>query len=222
MQASPYSCSACGAALAMDDVNVSADVGLCRACGRSGSFLMESSVPVLSDEEIARPPKRISLHRDFGDALSIVVRPKKGLLLFLLPFTAFWSGGSMAGIYVVPLLRGEFDWKAGLFGLPFLLGTVLLVSIILYLLFGKTTVTLKKGLVTLHTGVFGRGRTKELVCEKGTVVTLEPSSYRVNNVRQSEVVVSSGGKQLRFGAASLSDEGKRYVAGVLRRAASGR
>ena len=48
----------------------------------------------------------------------------------------------MAGIYGTQIASGSFDLKLCLFGLPFLAGTVVLATIILYLLFGKTTVTL--------------------------------------------------------------------------------
>ena len=216
-----FSCPDCGKDLPLEDVNVAQDMALCRACGYSGAFLNTSVVPRMTDEEMARPPKRVSLQREFGDALTITCRPKRTALLFLVPFVALWSGVSMAGIYVVPLATGQFDWKMGLFGLPFLIGTIVLVTIILNVLVGKTTVTLSKGKVQVGTHLLGWRRFREMECGKETAVSLQKSSYRVNNVPQPEIVLSSRGQELRFGAMALSDEAKKYVAAVLRRAAGG-
>ena len=221
LSAKPFKCPNCGQELPLADVNVAQDVALCRACNYTGSFLAAATVPRLTDEELARPPKRVSLKREFGDALTMTCRPRKGALWFLLPFIAFWSGGSMAGIYVVPLVKGTFSWQEGLFGIPFLAGTVALLGIVCYLLFGRTEVMLSKGRIRVFTGVFGRGRTREMECGPGTAVTIEKSNYRSNNVPQPEIVVTSGGNQLKFGAMVSPNDALPYVAAVLRRAAGG-
>ena len=221
LEKKPFRCPNCGKPLPLDDVNMAQDVALCRACGYRGSFLGAMSVAPMTDEEMARPPKRVTLRREFGDALAITCRPKRTTLWFLIPFTAFWSGISMTGIYIAPLATGRFDMKLGLFGLPFLIGTLGLLGAILYTLFGATTVTLSKGRVRVFMGVFGLGRTRELECGKGTTVTIEKSGYRVNNVPQPEIALACGERKLKFGAMGLSNEAQQYVAAVLRRAAVG-
>ena len=221
LSAKPFVCPNCGQALPLADVNVAQDVALCRACNYTGSFLAASTVPRLSDEELARPPKRVSLQRGFGDELTVVCRPRRGTLWFLIPFVALWSGGSMTGIYLVPLVKGTFEWHEGLFGIPFLLGTVVLLAIVAYLAFGKTTVTLSKGRVRTFTGVFGLGRTREMECGPGTAVAIAQSNFRSNNVPQPEIVVKSGESQLKFGAMTIPNDALPYVAAVLRRAAGG-
>ena len=221
LSAKPFGCPNCGKELPLADVNVAQDVALCRACGYTGPFLAASAVPRLTDEELARPPKRVSLKRGFGDELEIVCRPRRATLWFLMPFTAFWSGISMAGIYGTQLASGNFDPKLSLFGLPFLAGTVGLGTVILYLLFGKTAVTLSKGRIDVFTGLFGVGRHRALECGAGTTVTIGPSGYRVNNATQPEIVVASGDRKLKFGAMAIPNDAQAYVAAVLRRAAGG-
>ena len=221
LSAKPFKCPNCGQELPLADVNVAQDAALCRACGYTGSFLAAATVPRLTDEELARPPKRVSLQRGFGDALTVTCRPRRGTLLFLIPFTAFWSGFSMAGIYGTQIASGTFDPKLSLFGLPFLAGTIVLVTVILYCLFGKTTVTLSKGRVQTFTGLFGVGRTREMECGPGTTVTIGQSGYRVNNVTQPEITVTSGDRSLKFGAMVIPNDALPYVAAVLRRAAGG-
>ncbi len=218
----PFACPGCGKALALEDVNVGRDVALCRGCGYTGSFLSSGgAVPRLTDEEMARPPKRVRVERGFDDALVVTCRPKRTSLLFLAPFTAIWSGVSMAGIYIVPLARGEFDWKQGLFGLPFLIGTVGLGVAMLGVLLGKTTVTVTRGKVAVGRHLLGWSRIRELERGEGVEVRIEQSGYRVNDVRQPEIVLRSGGRELRFGAMGLSGEALTYVAAVLRRVAGG-
>lgn len=222
LSAKPFVCPNCGKELPLADVNIAQDVALCRACNYTGSFLAAATVPRLTDEELARPPKRVSLRREFGDALTVVCRPRRAALWFLVPFVALWSGGSMTGIYVAPLVRGTFEWRDGLFGIPFLLGTLVLLAIVAYLAFGQTTVTLSKGRIRTFTGVFGLGRTREMECGPGTAVAIAQSNFRSNNVPQPEIVVKSGDATLKFGAMAIPNDVLPYVAAVLRRAAGGR
>ena len=217
----PFRCPKCGKELPLADVNMSQDMALCRACGYAGSFLAALSVPQMSDEELARPPKRVSLQREFGDTLAITCRPKRSALLFLIPFTVLWSGISMGVIYGTQIASRTFDWKLSLFGLPFLIGTIGFAIAILYTLFGATKVTLAKGRMRVSMGVFGLERTREVECGKGTTVAIEKSGYRVNNVPQPEVVLTNGEAKFRFGAMALSNEAQNYVAAVLRRATGG-
>ena len=221
LSSKPFVCPNCGQELPLADVNVAQDMALCRACHYTGSFLAASTVPRLTDEELARPPKRVSLKREFGDALTVVCRPRRATLWFLIPFTAFWSGGSMAGIYGSQIRSGAFDPKLSLFGLPFLAGTIVLTTVILYCLFGRTTVTLSKGRIRIFTGLFGLGRTREMECGSGTAVAIAQSNFRSNNVPQPEIVVKSGENQLKFGAMTIPNDALPYVAAVLRRAAGG-
>ena len=58
-------------------------------------------------------------------------------------------------------------------------------------------------------------------CGQGTTVTIEKSGYRVNDVQQPEIVLTSGEKKLKFGALGMPNEVQTYVAAVLRRAAGG-
>lgn len=221
LEKKPFLCPNCGKTLPLEDVNMAQDVALCRACGYTGAFLAVSAVPQMTDEEMARPPKRVKLERGFDDALTITTRPKRTILLFLVPFTAFWSGISMTGIYIVPLATGRFEWQLGLFGLPFLIGTLVLLGVILNVLLGRMTVTLTKGKVAVGAHLLGWRRIRELECGKDTAVTIGKSGFRVNNVPQPEIALRSGGQELKFGAMGLSGDALTYVAAVLRRAAGG-
>jgi hypothetical protein len=83
------------------------------------------------------------------------------------PFTAVLVGDFDGGIYIVADGKGEFEWKLGLFGLPFLIGTVVLVTIILNVLLGKTTVTLTKGKVRWGRICWGGGGSRSWSAGRG-------------------------------------------------------
>lgn len=221
MSMSPFSCPQCGKPLLLEDFNVSENMAFCRACGYTGAFLGNTAVRVITDEEMAHPPKRVRLRKGFDDELQVICTPKRWVLWFLVPFTLLWSGISMTVIFIVPLATGKFEWKEGLFGLPFLVGTIFLLGFILMMVFGHLAVTLSRGQVRIFRGAFGLGRTQTIPCGGDTSVSIEQSSVSVNNVRQSEIVLRNGEKTVQFGATSLSKEAMEYVAAVLRRAGCG-
>ena len=83
LSAKPFKCPNCGQELPLADVNVAQDVALCRACNYTGSFLAAATVPRLTDEELARPPKRVSLKREFGDIPKVACYPQQLNQVFL-------------------------------------------------------------------------------------------------------------------------------------------
>ncbi len=218
----PFACPQCGGELAKDDVNVAQNVALCRACGYQGEFLNALLIPALNDHDLTHPPKRVRLTRGFGDTLVITCFPARGSLGFLIPFTMFWSGISIWGLYIRPLTaEGPTEWRTLLFGLPFLLGTIGLLIHIAYLVTGRTVLTVSKDQLEWYMGVFNIGRRKTLARGPATTVTLAKSNYQVNKVQQPEIVVTSQGRTLRFGAMGIANDVLPYVAAVLRRTLAG-
>ena len=54
-----YNCPVCRAAIPLEDVNVAADLALCRACGKTCSFAMLSGSSEISLDCLAHPPRGI-------------------------------------------------------------------------------------------------------------------------------------------------------------------
>ena len=119
------------------------------------------------------PPKHLSVETVI-DGISPVttVRYKRvsPLALFFIPFTCLWGGGSISGIYGSQIIKHEFNLQLSLFGLPFLIGTIVLVSACLFMLFGKRVLTLSSGKGTYFTGVGPIGRTKRFAYGYNTKV----------------------------------------------------
>jgi len=215
--ATQYECPHCRQAIALDDVNVATDVALCRSCGRTSAFSALCGAREIASANLDAPPRGIRVGRGFRGQTEIIYHRISPLLLFLVPFPALWSGVSMSGIYGTQLMKGRFDLAQSLFGLPFLLGTIVLLSAIAYMAFGKWVISLDRGQGSVFVGVGGIGWRRRFSYNRTTVVTLRETSIRVNHVRQQGICIQTDGEDdLVFGAV-LKEEAKRYIAAAIMR-----
>ena len=86
------------------------------------------------------------------------------ILLFLIPFMAVWSGGSIFGCYVLPFLkRGSHpvDYVPFIFGIPFLVISVVIWCGILMVLFGTRKLVLEHGRGVYSAKLLGLGRKRQ-------------------------------------------------------------
>jgi hypothetical protein len=211
-----FRCPVCHAVIPANDVNVATDLALCRACGRTSSFALVSGASQISLDLLATPPRSIRVEEDF-DGTVITYRRISPAVLFLIPFTAFWSGLSMWGIYGSQFKKGQFELGQCLFGLPFLFGTIVLLSVIASLLFGKWRIALRQGEGSVFFGVGPLGWTRRFTYNRNTVVSLRLTSVRVNEVPQQGIAVQTDGTELVFGS-SLKQDAKKFIAAVLTKA----
>lgn len=79
----------------------------------------------------------------------------------------------MWGIYGTQISSGQFDLIKPLFGLPFLIGTVVLVSIIAFLLFGKWVVDINDDGGNVFVGIGNLGRKRSFICNLESVIMLK-------------------------------------------------
>ena len=213
-----YYCQSCSASIPLEDINVATDIALCRRCGATSSF---ASIRTLSDASALLskpPPKGVKVERDMMGYGSIVTyrRIPIGLLLFLIPFTLIWSGGSMIGIYGSQIAKGEFDLEKSLFGIPFLLGTIVLVSVILFGLFGKWTIRLNRGDGAVFVGVGALGWKRTFRYTTFSTVRLEDSSTIVNGEQAQVIAIKTDNTEFSFGI-SLKKDVQKFIAATLMR-----
>lgn len=216
----PYHCQSCGAGIALADVNVANDIALCRACGKTMPFSVIAPIPGSADVDLQRPPKGVRIEESPIHGRSIIYRKMSPIVLFLIPFTAVWSGLSMFGIYGTQIKEGAFDPARSLFGLPFLIGTVVLVSVILFNLFGRWRIGYSGGILTAVMELGPLGWTRRLVCDKSARVSIKPAKWQKNNVPQHLIQVDCQGSSLKFGS-SIPDEAKAFIAEAVRRTLAG-
>ncbi len=207
-----YTCPACSALIPLDDINVAADLALCRACGETTSFTgLAQSLP---EVDLDKPPKHIRIERSRRDGVEFIYRKKNPALLFLIPFTCFWSGGSMFGIYGTQIAKGQFDLQLSLFGLPFLFGSIVLVCIISLMLFGSWHFRLEKSRFEVFVGVGQIGWRRSQPIGPDSRFSIKPSTLSVNDVRKDGIELATGTDKLLF-AASIDDKCKNWLASAL-------
>lgn len=182
-------------------------------------FSSLAGIPGESEVDMSRPPKGLKLEDHPFHGKLITYHRKSMIVFFLIPFTLIWSGGSLGGIYGSQISKGEFDPGMSLFGLPFLIGTVVLVAIILNALFGHTRIWFDRGVCHVFIGVGKVGWTRKHPCSRETRVSLTMSNVRVNNVPKTGIEIRTGDKKMMFGTL-WADEAKAFVATALKRALS--
>lgn len=207
-------CPKCNQRIAAEDVNVAKDLGFCRHCNEA--FVLSYAVAVgdLDEVDFADPPKGLRIE-DYGHRLTLTATTRHAIALFLVPFTCVWSGFSMVGIYGTQIWKGEFDIAQSLFGLPFLVATIFLVSACLMATVGKVRVVLDGSTVAAFTGVGGIGRRKTADWSQVTDVKLVDTGARSGN--QAMVAIELDGPEpTKFGSV-LSEPRRNFIAAVLRR-----
>jgi hypothetical protein len=209
-----YACPFCQAHIPIEDINVATDIALCRACGRTTSFSLACEATDISKNCLNNPPRHIRLEEGFGNETSIVYRRISPLLLFFVPFTALWSGGSMFGIYGTQIRDGKFDLGESLFGIPFLFGTVILLGIIAFLAFGKWIISLDRGQGSVFVGVGPFGWTRYFTYNRNTIVSMRITTVRINEQPQKGILVRTDDVDFVFGAL-IKDDAKRFIAAVI-------
>lgn len=221
-----YTCPKCGHEVPLKDINVAKDIMLCMACGETSSF---SEVKRARDDAqredegrkllSGKPPKHLKVETDptTGGVRLIYHRLSKQAI-FLVPFTTVWAGFSLTVIYGSQIMKGEFDWRVSLFGLPFLIGSIALISTCCYMLFGKQVLTLACGKGMFFRGVGSIGRRKRFAFDRTTRVGCGSTDYAVNGISLSELRLSTPGqaKTIRI-CVGMDEDALDYAEAVIKR-----
>lgn len=238
-------CPKCSQIIASADINVSADVALCRICNLA-SKLSELTRGTGIDPNIdtTRPPagtwKRATAlgtivgasHRSIGSALGIFL------------FAAFWNG--IVSIFVglalastlnllgvpplgwlpAPVSNGSpigigFTIFLWLFLTPFIAIGLLLLAAFFSCLAGKTEIRIRDWQGEIFTGVGWVGLTKKFKTELVKDVRIEDQHWRDSDGdrrRNVHIIMEmTEGKPLKF-ASSLPDERRQFLAATIREA----
>ncbi|MGO9201951.1 MAG: hypothetical protein ACLQM8_15595 [Limisphaerales bacterium] len=212
-------CPKCRTEIPLEDINVAKDIALCRQCSQTYSFAELSQDSGVADVDTSRPPKG-AWYKSQGIESEVGARTRSWAALFLAPFALVWSGLSLGGIYGSQAAKGRFDLRMSLFGIPFVIGTLILVPITLMTVFGKVVVRSSgdQGCVFTGVGPFGwsrRFRWGEIGAVRSTTTRWQ------QNGRFMPLIELEGPKPIRFGS-QLSEARRQFMLAVLRPMAKGR
>jgi len=209
-----YFCPACRSAISLEDVNIATDLALCRNCGTTTPFSVVADTSELSLVTQDDVPKGVTVTPALTGGTEITYRRISKIVFFLIPFMMIWSGFSLSGIYGRQIIRGQFDVSQSLFGLPFLLGTIMLLAVVLFLLFGRWRVRMNAGQGEVFAGVGPAGWTRSFRYDPQSRVSLELTNIQRNRVPQKAITVRTGNEEIRFGT-GIQEDAKRFIAAAI-------
>jgi len=205
-------CPQCHSEIPLEDVNVSTNIALCRLCGQTWSYaeLIEDNP---TDFDLMNPPKGAWYRERPPRGFEVGASTRSAVAFFLVPFMCVWSGGSLGGIYGSQLAKRHFSLGESLFGIPFILGTLLFGSIAVMSMCGKVCVTVEGDDGILFMGVGPIGWRRRFNWQKVTSIR-RTESY--NRRSLSQQITFEGEKRLNFGS-NLKDDRLNFMLTALRK-----
>jgi hypothetical protein len=206
-------CPKCRAEIPLDDINVARDVALCRQCGQVWSY-GDLIADGQTDPVIPQTPPKGTWFQDRGpNSFQVGVTTRSPVAFFLVPFMCVWSGGSVGGIYGTQISHRHFDLIESLFGIPFLVGSVILISVTALMVCGKITVSVNGDDGVIFTGVGPVGWRRKFNWRRVTAIR---RTQQMNRNGVSEQITFEGEKRLNF-ASGVRAERLDYLLAVLRK-----
>jgi hypothetical protein len=205
-------CPRCRQVLGGDAINVVTDVARCARCDQV--FALSALVHALALGRVDRdtPPRGAWYQADFNGFV-VGATTRHPIALFLVPFMCVWSGFSLGGIYGSQLMHGRFNLGMSLFGIPFVVGTLIFGSIALMAACGKVVVRVLDSEGEVFTGIGSLGWRRPFDGSQVSSVRIEP--YATGQNRTAMTIVLDGPHKLRFGS-GLTEARRDFIAGVLR------
>jgi hypothetical protein len=221
-----FHCPECGLPIEVADLAPAQGVAVCRFCEKSHPLAAcQAAVPYEQRNIVPElaVPKGVRIEETM-DGFRLTLSTRSCIAIFLVPFTLFWAGGSLGGIYGMQIAKGEFNLVMSLFGLPFLAGSVFLIALTVMAVAGRCVVELAGGKFSIRTGALGIYRTQTaawddvLSCRLTEATSRGRSSY--STTYQVEVACE-GDKTLRLGGTGAERETvlwlSRFLAGRIQR-----
>lgn len=154
-------CPACQVQIPTEQINVATDVAFCQTCEQATSISDQLAAGQdLTGFDLQAPPKGVWFEETY-DGWKLGASTRSWAALFLVPFMCVWSGFSLGGIYGGQIIAGKFDLFHSLFGIPFVLGTLLFGSIAAMTVCGKVVISTSYDQGRVFTGVGPFGWTRK-------------------------------------------------------------
>jgi len=205
-------CPKCKQAVPPDQVNMATDLAFCPQCN-DGFKVSETLDQESANPDILRNPPKGAWFKKEMDSVVVGATTRSPIAFFLVPFMCVWSGGSLGGIYGSQIAKGEFDLGSSLFGIPFLLGSILFWSLALMAVCGKVEVSIGK-LSSVFVGVGKLGWKRRF--EWSAVQTIREDGTNISYPGGHQgAIVMEGDTRLKFGT-GLNEKRRYFVLNALK------
>ncbi len=201
-------CPTCNNPVLPADLNIATDVAFCRACNKpfAVSDVVHGYTKAQAVFDKATPAPGTWFHDD-GVETRIGASTRSPVAFFVVPFAAIWSGFSLGMLYGTQIVSGKFNIIFSLFGIPFLMGSVIIWSIALMLIAGKTEVRIRSGEATVFSGIGALGWTRRFSVSEITTIREDWSGLRTNR-QPRKMIVLEGARRITLG--TMLNESRRY------------
>lgn len=207
-------CPKCRAEIPLADVNVATDIALCRQCEKNWSYSELIGDSRLPRVDLQNPPHGAWFHETFPNAFEVGISTRSAAAFVLVPFMCAWSGLSLGGIYGKQFYQHRFDLPESLFGVPFILGTLIMGGLVVMSIFGKITVRVNGDDGVIFWGIGPVGWRRRFNWRDVTGIRLTESNSRRSSVYQQ--ITIDGKKTLNFGIGS-NNQRLNFMLAALRR-----
>lgn len=208
-------CPKCQQVIAPEQINVAEGAALCPGCGevyQLGELLEPEQLA--SEGDLGDPPRGAWFKASLEE-WEVGTTTRSAVAWFLVPFMCVWSGFSLGGLYGSQIIAGQFDLGKSVFGIPFLLGTILFGSIAVMSVCGKVYLRVVGDAALLFMGVGAAGWRKRFAWNS-VIRVREKESQGENGSSYSIVLERQQGAPIQF-IGFVNDERRRFILQVLRR-----
>jgi hypothetical protein len=207
-------CPKCDVPIPGSQLNVQADVGLCRTCDEVFRISALVTAGLESGEADLSDPPSGCWFQNSNTGWTLGTTTRSPIAFFLVPFLCVWSGFSLGAIYGSQIAAGSFDPAMSAFGIPFMVGTLIVGSLALMSVIGQIVVTVDRNRGQVFTGVGRIGWKRDF--DWGAMCRVEElGSYFYYPWSGGQEVVLIGKTRIRFGS-MLTDPRRYFILQALR------
>lgn len=201
-------CPKCSSQIQPNKININTDVAQCIECNYI--FKISENIESYIDDgfNISNSPNGTWYKKEFNTTI-IGATTRSPIAFFIVPFMVIWSGMSLGGIYGTQITQREFDLSLSLFGIPFLIGSIIFWSFALMSIWGKVELTLNNKGGKIFTGIGNIGLIKKFEWNDIEKITERQTNFRYPG-NQGAKIVLEGKKRISFGT-GVKEERRYYL-----------
>ncbi|MFN8579004.1 MAG: hypothetical protein U0354_19420 [Candidatus Sericytochromatia bacterium] len=212
-------CPNCNSNIFNQDINVSSDVAYCQECTnifKLSTILNQNETTNINNTinlnknnsfvDLNKPPNGISIKKN-NNSFELSCTTRSPIAFFLVPFMLVWSGGSLGGIYGTQIASGQFNLGTSLFGIPFIIGSVIFWSIAIMAMIGRISIKVEDNEGVIFTGVGSTGLQKFFKVDE---ISYIKENENINRNTRVGSIIFEGKKRIVFGS-GLSEERRYYI-----------
>ncbi|MFA5553460.1 MAG: hypothetical protein WCZ89_00625 [Phycisphaerae bacterium] len=206
-------CPKCRQAVPAEQVNMGNDLAFCPRCNAGFKISQSFDLDSFNEDVLHNPPNGAWFREEIGQIV-VGASTRSAIAFFLVPFMCVWSGGALGGIYGSQIISGKFNLGMSLFGIPFVIGSIIFWALALMAVCGKIEVRIGSIESTVFTGVGSLGWTKRF--DWHSVQSIKEELFHVQNSNNNgAAIILEGQERIRFGS-GLNEQRRYFVLNALK------